>query len=184
MLTIQISVSKIPSYAFINIENFIFPISYLASWPAIGGMNLTLSNSLGIEKGRISNVKISGINSGSVTSIVINHDSSKPNVGEINVTLFFSVSVPHSIPVNGIMTIFFPTQPVTGDDVVVNPICSQSGGTMAEGLICSYSSSTQLVTLTNFITIASSGIFNFTITGVKNPISTEKVTGIAIGKNF
>ncbi|CAI2372672.1 unnamed protein product [Moneuplotes crassus] len=192
VLNIQVTSDRVPAFGFINIENFIYPISsirtqnpsndvyYISSWPATGGMNFTLADSGGASKGSISNVKITGVDPGTITSLIINHDSSKPNVGETNATLFFSVTVPHIVPTDGTMTIFFPKQPVSDDDVVVSPTCRQSGGTMETGLTCSYSSTTQLVTITNFLSSNSSGTFNFTIGGIVNPISTEPVTGIEI----
>jgi len=118
----------------ITTNNFVYPTSALTSWPSSGGASLTVTSSGGTSKGIASNIKITGTSAGATTSITINHDSSKPNVGETDVTLFFSITVPHIVPVDGYLTVFFPTQPVSGDHVVSSPACTQSGGTLSSSL--------------------------------------------------
>lgn len=169
-----------PVFIVINIASFVYPTSSLTSWPSTGGTNITLTSSSGTSKGFANNVKISGVSAGSITSITINHDTSKPSVGETGATIFFSVSVPHIVSTTSTMTVYFPTQPVSGSHVVTNPTCTQSGGTMSTSLSCSYSTSTQLVTLSNLLTTSSSGVLNFTMSGITNPISTASVTGIIV----
>lgn len=51
---------------------------------------------------------------------------------------------------------------------------------MAGSLSCSYNQATQLVTLTNMLSAAKSGLMSFTVSGITNPISTESVTGIQV----
>jgi len=178
-MTVSISGST-PALLSISISDFVYPISKLSSWPATGGTNITIADSGGTATGVASNAKITNVNSGAITTITINYDTSKPNVGEKNATIFISLNVPHQVPIDGFIEIFFPTQPVTGNEVVVNPTCAQSGGTMSSGLSCSYSSSTHIVTLTNILAVQKSGEFNFTVSGITNPISVKTVTGINI----
>ena len=51
---------------------------------------------------------------------------------------------------------------------------------MSSSLSWSYDTSTQLVTMTSILDSNSSGTFNFTVSGITNPISTASVTGIEI----
>jgi hypothetical protein len=51
---------------------------------------------------------------------------------------------------------------------------------MSASLTCSYSSTTQLLTLSNMLNTAKSGALNFTVSGNRNPISTKTVSGIVI----
>jgi hypothetical protein len=174
------STNASPDFIFINIDNFIYPTSSLTNWPATGGAGLTLQSSGGTSKGVAFNVKISGVSAGAITSVVIDHDASKPNVGETGATIFFSITVPHVVQTTATMTIFFPTQPVSDIDVVTSPTCTQSGNTMSTSLSCAYSTATQLVTLSSLVDSAASGTFNFTMSGIRNPISTVTVTGILV----
>jgi hypothetical protein len=169
-----------PVFIFINIDDFIYPTSSLTNWPATGGASLTLQSSGGTAKGVAFDVKISGISAGAITSVVIDHDTAKPNVGETGATIFFSVTVPHVVQTTATLTVYFPTQPVSSIHVVTSPTCTQSGGTMSTSLSCAYSTTTQLVTLSSLVDSAASGTFNFTMSGIRNPISTATVTGILV----
>ena len=51
---------------------------------------------------------------------------------------------------------------------------------MSASLSWSYSTSTQLLTLTNILTSSKSGTLSFTVSGISNPISLQPVTGINI----
>lgn len=181
--TLQITMSSpvaSPTYIIVDIGSFVYPTSSLNFWPATGGAEVTVTSSGGTSKGVATDVKITGVSSGSITSITINHDSSNPTVGASGATLFFSVTVPHQVPTTGTMTIYFPPQPVSGNNVVSSPTCTQSGGTMSGSLSCSYSTSNQILTLSNMLTTAKSGEFNFTVSGITNPISLAPVTGILV----
>ena len=110
-----------PIVILVEISSFVYPTSSLSSWPASGGATVTVTSSTGTAKGVANDVKISGVNPGAITTITIQHDTSKPNVGETGATLTFSVTVPHTVPSDGTMTIFFPLQPVSNNHVVSSP---------------------------------------------------------------
>ena len=181
--TLSITISSpvaSPVLILMSVNSFVYPMTSLSSWPASGGATITVTSSGGTSKGIATNVKLSGVSSGSITSSTIAHDTSKPNVGDTSATITFTLVVPHIVPSGGSITIYFPTQPVSGSAVVSSPTWASAGGTMSASLSWSYSTSTQLLTLTNILTSSKSGTLSFTVSGISNPISLQPVTGINI----
>ena len=120
---------------YVNMTNFIYPGTSLTNWPSSGGATITVTDSSGAtQKGVGTNVKITGVGSGSITTITITEDPTKTAVGESDATITFSVTVPHQVPTTGTMTIFFPTQPVSGSHVVTSPTCTGLNSTMSSSL--------------------------------------------------
>lgn len=104
-----------------SVNNFVYPSTSLSSWPSSGGATITVTSSGGTSKGIGTNVKLSGVSAGSFTSTTIDHDTTKPNVGETSATITFTLVVPHTVPIGGSITVYFPTQPVSGNAVVSSP---------------------------------------------------------------
>ena len=125
-------------------------------------------------------MKIENVSPGEITTITINHDTSKPRVGETGADIFFSIDVPHSVPGNGSITIYFPLQPVSNIHTVDSPVCNQSGGTLSGSLSCTYDTGTQLLTLSSLSGSLVTGELNWTVSGIINPISTATVSGLEI----
>src|SRR5690242_6055644 len=78
------------------------------------------------------------------------------------------------------MKIFFPLEPMSGDQVETAATCTGVGGTMSASLTCSYNSATQILTLTNLVSANSTGPVDFKVSGITNPIDTSTVSGIAV----
>lgn len=182
-LTLSITISN-PSSSIalilMSVNNFVYPMTSLSSWPSSGGATFTVTSSGGTSKGIATSVKLSGVGTGSITTVTIAYDTSKPNVGDSSATITITLVVPHLVPSGGSITVYFPTQPVSGNAVVSSPTWADAGGTLSSSLSWSYASSTQLLTLSNILTSSKSGTFKFTVSGITNPISLQPVTGMTI----
>ena len=67
--TLSITISSpvaSPVLILMSVNSFVYPMTSLSSWPASGGATITVTSSGGTSKGIATNVKLSGVSSGSI----------------------------------------------------------------------------------------------------------------------
>ena len=84
------------------------PSSSLDEWPSTGGVLAEVYSSTNTLKASATNVKITGINPDSLTSVSITHDSSLPTVGSTGANVTFSLTPKNPIPTSGSIAIQIP----------------------------------------------------------------------------